>query len=101
MKVLLNTSFFFSPAVAAHVCDDLARRWVPACRSCGNGPTVCLRMEAEEGIERMAVQTPFDSPEQASRFRSEVMGPMASDMLHKYGADAFTCFSTMMEIVDL
>ncbi len=101
MKVLLNTSFFFAPQLAGDVKRDLAARWVPACASCGSGEPTCLRMEAEEGIERLAVQTPFASAAEAERFRSEVLAPVAAEMTRKYGVEAFTCFSTLMEIVDL
>lgn len=101
MKVLLNTSFFFSPAVADKVMSTLRSKWMPACKSCGESQPICLRMSSEEGIERMAIQTPFGSEEQACRFLEEVLQPIAGEMTRALGANAFTCFSTMMETVEL
>ena len=101
MKTLLNTSFFFSPSVARTVEATLRNRWVPACHAAGIAPATCLRLPAEEGIMRLAVQTPFASAESAEAFRSEVTEAIAAQLFNELGADAFTCFSTMMEIIDL
>lgn len=101
MKTLLNTSFFFSPAVASTVETTLRTRWVPACNAAGIAPATCLRLPAEEGIMRLAVQTPFASAESAEAFRSEVAEDIADELFKQLGADAFTCFSTLMEIIDL
>lgn len=101
MKVILNTSFFFAPQLSEKVRAILRERWVSACKSCGCGEPVCLRMEPEEGIERLAVQTPFTDADSASRFRREVLEPIADEMTRRLGMDAFTCFSTQMEVVDL
>ncbi len=101
MKVLLNTSFFFTHAVATAVKDTLRDYWVPACGSCGNGMPMCLKMSDDEGVERLAIQTPFASEELATRFLEEVLEPIAGKMVKSLGADSFTCFSTMMEVIDL
>ncbi|MDE6228495.1 MAG: hypothetical protein K2M40_01760 [Muribaculaceae bacterium] len=101
MKTLLNTSFFFAPAVADRVEAALRERWVPAANAAGLAPATCLRMPPEEGIVRLAVQTPFASPAEAEGFRTEVAEPIAADLFSQLGAYAFTCFSTLMEIIDL
>lgn len=101
MKALLNTSFFFAPEVAARIHETLRTRWIPACNAAGDGDATCLRLPAEEGIMRLAVQTPFADADAAERFRSEIASDIAATMQRTLGADAFTCFSTIMEIIDL
>lgn len=101
MNVLLNTSFFFVPQIGPELRRALAERWVPACASCGVGEPVCLAMEPEEGIERMAIQTLFADREAASRFLDEVIAPVAASLVGAFGAESFTCFSTIMEVIDL
>lgn len=101
MKTLLNTSFFFAPQVADIVEATLRNKWVPAANDAGTAPATCLRMPPEEGIIRLAVQTPFASPADAEAFRTGVAEPIANELFEKLGADAFTCFSTQMEIIDL
>lgn len=101
MKVLLNTSFFYTPTVAEAVKTTLRDYWIPACGSCGCSMPMCLKMQSEDGINRLAIQTPFDSEELAQRFLSEVLEPIAGKLVSQLGADAFTCFSTMMEVVEL
>lgn len=99
--VLLNTSFFFHPRVDARLRHFLRTHWVPACLSCGAGAPTVLRMDSEEGIERLAVQTPFASHSEASRFLSEVLSPLSASLSASLGPEAFTCFSTLMDIIDL
>lgn len=101
MKALLNTSFFFAPAVEHRVREVLHTRWIPACNAAGLTAATCLRLPAEDGIMRLAVQTPFADAAAAERFRDEITAPIADSMLRALGADAFTCFSTIMEIIDL
>lgn len=101
MKVLLNTSFFFSPAAGNKVTSTLRDKWIPACRSCGESQPICLKMSSEEGIERLAIQTPFESEAAASRFLDEILQPIANDLTRTLGANEFTCFSTMMELIEL
>lgn len=100
-KVLLNTTFFFTPKVATAVQTTLRDYWLPACGSCGESMPLCMKMPSEGGVDRLAIQTPFASEELAQRFLSEVLEPIAGKMVGQLGADAFTCFSTLMEIVDL
>lgn len=101
MKALLNTSFFFAPAVENEVTRTLRERWIPACNAAGETPAVCLRLPSEEGIMRLAVQTRFADSDSAERFRAEVTDDIADTLLRTLGADSFTCFSTIMEIIDL
>lgn len=101
MKVLLNTSFFFAPEAAAKVHETLRSRWIPACNAAGDGAATCLRLPAEEGIMRLAVQTRFADADAAERFRSGAASEIAATLLRTLGAGAFTCFSTIMEIIDL
>ncbi len=100
MSVLLNTSFFFAPQVADEVKSALRLRWIPAANAAGESPATCLRLPAEEGIMRLAVQTRFESAKAAEDFRLS-SEPIAAELFNKLGADAFTCFSTVMEIIDL
>lgn len=100
MSVLLNTSFFFAPQVADKVTEALRNEWIPAANAAGEAPATCLRLPAEEGIMRMAVQTRFASATVAEAFRKE-SEPIAAELFKKLGAEAFTCFSTVMEIIDL
>lgn len=98
---LLNTSFFFIPSIEPGVRAALREEWHQACGSCGCGTPVCLRMPPEPGVERLAIQTPFASADDAERFLNEVLGPMAGELARKFGPEAFSCFSTIMEIIDL
>lgn len=100
MSVLLNTSFFFTPQVADIVKSALSGKWVPAANAAGESPATCLKLPAEEGIMRLAVQTRFESAEAADTFRRNAE-PIAAELFQKLGAEAFTCFSTVMEIIDL
>lgn len=100
MSVLLNTSFFFAPQVADEVKSALRQQWIPAANAAGESPATCLRLPAEEGIMRLAVQTRFGSAEAAEVFRLK-SEHIASELLRELGADAFTCFSTVMEIINL
>lgn len=99
--VLLNTSFFFTPTVATNVRAALRDKWLKACGSCGCGEPMCLQMPPEQGVERLAIQTPFQSQEDAERFLREVLGPLAGELARHFGPEAFTAFSTIMQIVTL
>lgn len=101
MKILLNTSFFFTPTAAEKVKSTLRDQWIPACRSCGESQPVCLKMSSEEGVERMAIQTLFESETEATIFLNDILQPMAADLTRALGANAFTCFSTMMDVIEL
>lgn len=101
MKILLNTSFFFSPTVADEVRRQLKSFWLPACRAAAEGEPMTLKMPAEEGIMRLAVQSVFGSASEARKFRDEVLGPETDRMTRRLGAEAFTAFTTMMEIIEL
>lgn len=100
MKTLLNTSFFFTPEVNDHVRETLRKEWIPACNASGSGPAICLMMPLEEGVIRLAVQTPFNDAESAERFREVITAQVADSLTRTLGADAFTCFSTIMEIIN-
>lgn len=99
MKTLLNTSFFCSPAAEKTVMATLTDCWLPACRAAGNGSPMFLRMPAEEGVVRLAIQTPFSDAESAERFRLEVLEPIGAELLKKLGENNYTHFSTLMEII--
>ncbi len=99
MKTLLNTSFFCSPASEKTVMVTLTERWIPACQAAGNGSPMFLRMPAEESVVRLAVQTPFANAASAETFRLEVLEPMGAELLKKLGANNYTHFSTLMEII--
>lgn len=101
MKALVNTTFFYSPEIARELQQKIKADWLPACASCGAGQPLCLAMAAEDGIERLAVQTPFNDRETAELFLNEIIAQMAGDMLRRFGHDRFTHFSTIMDIVDL
>lgn len=101
MKVLLNTSFFFAPSAESSVRAALRDHWIPASNASGTGSAMCLALPPEEGICRMAVQTTFDNAESAQRFCDTITEQVAAPLLGKLGADSFTCFSTIMEIIDL
>lgn len=101
MKALFNTSFFFDPAIEPAVRTALKARWLPACAACGCDEPVCLRMPADDGIGRLAIQTPFPTPAEAERFASEIAAPMAAELTADFGAEAFTAFSTLMEQIEL
>lgn len=101
MNTLLNTSFFFSPDVAARVRRELSGRWVPACAACGVSAPVCLQMDPEQGIARLAVQTAFADRAAAAAFLDRIAGPLAAELTVEFGAERFTSFSTLMDVVDL
>lgn len=99
--VLLNTSFFFIPQISQGVRVLLRTEWLPACQSCGSGEPVCLQMPDEPGVERLAIQTPFASRAEAEQFLNEVLAPIAGRITRQFGAEAFTAFSTIMDIIEL
>ena len=101
MNALFNTTFFFAGSISPTLREFLATRWLRACDASGCGRPMCLKMEAEEGIERLAVQTPFPSRAEAERFADEVAAPMADELLRLFGPEKFTCFSTIMEEISL
>lgn len=101
MSVLFNTTFFFDPGIESAVRTALRARWVRACAACGCGNPVCLRLPADDGIARIAVQTPFPTLADAERFATETAHPMAAELTADFGADTFTAFSTVMECIDL
>lgn len=98
---ILNTSFFFIPSIAPGVRTLLRDEWLAACACSGCGAPVCLKMPPEPNVERLAIQTPFPSGADAERFMSEVLAPMAGELTRKFGAEAFSCFSTIMEVTEL
>jgi len=97
--VLLNTSFFCSPASEQSVLTTIRERWLPACNAAGEAPAMFLRMPAEEGIVRVAVQTPFADAAGAETFRKEILDPIGADLLKALGENNYTHFSTLMEII--
>lgn len=97
MEALFNTTFFFSPAIEGEVRRRLAERWVPSCAASGSSALVCLAMDSDDGICRLAIQTCFPSVEEAGRFADEVAGAMAAELTAQFGPEAFTAFSTIME----
>lgn len=99
--VLLNTSFFYIPTIAAGVHTLLRDEWLPTCASCGCSAPVCLQMPPEPNVERLAIQTFFPARQDAERFLAEVLQPMAGTFTRQFGAEAFSCFSTIMEVVEL
>ncbi len=101
MNALFNTTFFFAPTIAPSLREFLATRWMRACEVSGCGRPLCLKMDAEDGIERLALQTPFPSRAEAQRFADEIAAPMAQELLRLYGPERFTCFSTLMEEIAL
>ena len=100
MSTLLNTSFFCSPSAESKVLHVLCKQWIPACNTSGNGPAMLLRMPPEEGIVRLAVQTPFADAESAENFREKVLEPIGSELLKALGENSYTHFSTLMEILN-
>lgn len=96
---LLNTSFFCSPAVELKVMATIRRHWLPACNAAGAAPAMFLRMPAEEGIIRLAVQTPFPDSDTAEKFRDEILEPIGAELLKALGENNYTHFSTLMEII--
>ncbi len=101
MKVLLNTTFFFAPTIAAEVRSALASQWLPACGACGIEPPLCLAMEPEPGVERLAIQTLFATRQSASDFLEQVAATMADELITRFGPEVFTAFSTIMEVTEL
>lgn len=101
MTALFNTTFFFSPAIEQKVHGVLARHWLPACEVSGCGKPVCLTMDSEQGVCRLAIQTPFPSEQEASRFADAIAAPLAAELTSLFGAEAFTAFSTIMKVIDL
>lgn len=99
--ILLNTSFFFVRAIAPGVRTLMRTEWLPACASCGCSAPVCLQMPPEPGVERLAIQTLFENHEAAERFLTEVLAPIADRITRQFGAEAFTAFSTPMEVINL
>ncbi|MCM1311012.1 MAG: hypothetical protein NC301_08335 [Bacteroides sp.] len=99
MKTLLNTSFFCSPAAEQTVMQTLCQRWISACNAVGEAPAMLLRMPPEEGIVRLAVQTPFIDAESAEKFRTEILEPIGAELLKTCGENNYTHFSTLMEII--
>lgn len=100
MNTLLNTSFFCSPAAESKVLHVLGEKWIPACNASGTAPAMLLRMPPEEGIVRLAVQTPFADAESAEKFREEVLEPLGSELLKALGENNYTHFSTLMQILN-
>lgn len=101
MNALFNTTFFFSPAIETRLRAELRARWVKACEVCGCRRPMCLQMEADEGICRLAVQTPFPSRAEAERFAAEIASPLLYELTARFGEEAFTAFSTIMEETEL
>lgn len=102
MTSLLNTSFFYSPAVGAQVRRALGEEWLPALRrAAGAGEALTLAMPAEEGIERLAIQAPFASRAEAERFLATDGSALGDALTRRFGVEAFTCFSTLMDIIQL
>lgn len=101
MKVLLNTTFFFAPTIAAEARSALASRWLPACGACGIEPPLCLAMDSEPGVERLAIQTFFATRQSACDFLDRVAAPMADELMARFGPEVFTTFSTIMEVTEL
>ena len=101
MSVLFNTSFFFDPGIEPAVRTALRARWVRACAACGCGEPVCLRLPADDGIARLAIQTPFPTLGEAERFAAEVAAPMAADLTADFGVESFTAFTPLMEQIEL
>ena len=96
---LLNTSFFCSPTAEPKVVATIRERWLPACNASGAGPAMFLRMPPEEGIVRLAVQTPFADAGSAEAFRDEILEPIGAALLKALGESNYTHFSTLMEII--
>ena len=101
MNALFNTTFFFAPAIEPAVRSALRGRWVKACAACGCGAPMCLQMDADDGIARLAVQTPFPTLAEAERFGAEIASPLAAELTAEFGPEAFTAFSTIMEQIEL
>lgn len=104
MEVILNTTFFYSQSVELEVRESLKQLWIPSCESSGIKAPLCLVMEPEpgvEGIERLAVQATFADRTAAETFFHEIAIPLATDLTAVFGERAFTCFSTIMEVIDL
>ena len=101
MNALFNTSFFFDPSIEPAVLSARKSRWLCACAVSGCGNPVCLRLPADDGIARLAIQTPFPSVSEAERFAEEIAAPLAAEMTANFGVNAFTAFSTIMEQIEL
>lgn len=101
MKVILNTTFFFAPNIAAQVRHHLRTQWVPACKKAGADSPLCLALEPEPGIERLAVQANFADRNAADTFLNNIAHPLGTQLTNLFGAEAFTCFSTIMDLIDL
>lgn len=99
MKALLNTSFFCAPSVESTVVRTLRDKWIPACNVAGTAPAMLLRMPDEEGIVRLAVQTPFADENAAETFRTEILEPIGAGLLKQLGENNYTHFSTIMAIL--
>ena len=101
MNALFNTTFFYDASISAPLREFLATRWLRACEVSGCGRPLCLKMASEEGIERLAVQTPFPTLAEAERFGAEIVPDMADELTRLFGPEKFTCFSTLMEEIAL
>lgn len=77
----------------------LRQHWIPACNAAGLSEALFLRMPAEEGIVRLAIQTPFADAESAEKFREEILEPIGAELLKEHGVANYTHFSTSMEII--
>lgn len=81
--------------------EALRARWLPACASCSIEPPMCLAMDTEQGVERLALQSVFSERDSANRFFHEIVEPMGLDFVMEFGVEDFTCFSTFMEEITL
>lgn len=97
MMTIFNTTFFFAEAIAEKLRAELRTHWLKASTSLGVLPPLVLRMEAEEGVCRLAIQTYLQSPAEAERFEQEIASVLISYLTSMFGPEQFTAFSTIME----
>lgn len=101
MMTIFNTTFFFAEAIAEKLRAELRTHWLKASTALGTLPPLVLRMDSEEGVCRLAIQTYLQSRAEATRFEEEIASVLISYLSSMFGPEQFTAFSTIMEETEL
>lgn len=98
---VLNTTFFYHPTIERELHGLLVEHWLPLLRSYGEGEPVCLAMKADDGVGRLAVQMSFASTAEVEAFEATSAPGVLSMLTERFGPEAMTAFSTIMQRVEL
>ncbi|MDE6536394.1 MAG: DUF4286 family protein [Muribaculaceae bacterium] len=101
MMTIFNTTFFFAETIAEKLCAELRTHWLKASTALGVLPPLVLKMDSEEGVCRLAIQTYLQSRAEAARFEEEIASVLIAYLSSMFGPEKFTAFSTIMEETEL